>query len=312
MAILRDLNYEDTQIEMELALDKYEKADQLKSLDGTLTFRFGNRFPEVKTSCCFLVISEVEELIAQLISLATQQLFYLEYEPLEPDFKMQVSHCGAGKYEEEDRYELTCFLDVRMMGYRGVGLSLVMDVERETVRKFAEDLRKELEAIRAKPNRAVSKKPPQYEDIYAAFITDMNDLKDRAFSVYLVNFSENRFLSGKILTGAFEEDVETSKAVFKFAGIDPGSYLKIDWGHRFMLDFVIWYEIDLINEDGETFKYNFSIPRSDCMNESKWSHIPFLNQRGLLITLKARWDEKSIDEIIETLDEKPKVFELQG
>jgi len=86
------------------------------------------------------------------------------------------------------------------------------------------------------------------------FIAFVMDKKDYNFYVHLVNNSPMNFQAVKVFTGGFSSNedglLETSKVVREEGPMTACSTLQIDQSHWDELDFLIWYHLDLLDEEG--------------------------------------------------------------
>lgn len=136
------------------------------------------------------------------------------------------------------------------------------------------------------------------------FLLLTEDQKGMYF-VFLVNPTDRKYVSNKKLTGAFtsmgDDLLETSKAVFELPELLPNSYIQIDdidWRER---DFTIWYQLDLTSEGGSKVYLTGSVPKYLSAVEKKLiAHS--INKEGWVLGLIERSEDKSIDEIVKTMN----------
>jgi hypothetical protein len=133
----------------------------------------------------------------------------------------------------------------------------------------------------------------------------LNTDGDGMYYVFLVNPTNKKYENVKKLTGAFtsidNDLLETSKAVFILPELQPNSYIQIDdidWRER---DFTIWYQLDLISEDGTKMYLKGSVPK--YLDKEEKELIAYgVNKEGWALDLIKRANDDSIDEIIKTMN----------
>lgn len=153
---------------------------------------------------------------------------------------------------------------------------------------------------------SLSKDSESFIKPLAGFIIDD---ENGIFQVYLINPSKKKYSQVIKLTGGFSGDddglIETSK-VFKELGPLPSeSVLKIDESDLDELDFVIWYHLDLIDDNNEVIQFRFQLPKYYWWCEDKFEILPILNEKGMKFKPQERNGEL-IKERIKTLNMEPK------
>lgn len=126
------------------------------------------------------------------------------------------------------------------------------------------------------------------------------------YDVYLINPTDIKYTRIKKLTGGFASGddfvVETSKAVFDLPELKPHSFIKIDDIHYTERDYIIWYELDFVLEDKSTIYKKGSIPKYFSEKESLIGYD--FNKEGWISKLIDRPENKSIDDIVKTMNMK--------
>ncbi|MBU6427110.1 hypothetical protein KGQ27_02610 [Patescibacteria group bacterium] len=129
----------------------------------------------------------------------------------------------------------------------------------------------------------------------------------RLIDVYLINNTKINFPSVKVLTGAFcsmdDDLMKTGEAVTGPFQLPTKSILKIGASDMGELDYVVWFNIDLIDEKNALHTLSCRIPKYDHNKEM----IPLLNVPAVKLELRKRSDE-SIDEYVKTHDLQPKYY----
>ena len=123
--------------------------------------------------------------------------------------------------------------------------------------------------------------------------------------VYLVNDTGAHFRSVMVLTGAFASDddtvIETGKRVTEKEDLQPHSVREIGKADTGELDYVVWYDLDMTDSNGNINQYQFSLPK--YRNAKEKTYIPLLERQGHRIDLKPR-PGASIDDWVATHDMK--------
>ena len=126
------------------------------------------------------------------------------------------------------------------------------------------------------------------------------------YDVYLVNPTDIKYKGVKKLTGGFASGddvvIETSKAVSDLPKLNPHSFFKMDNIHWTERDFVIWYELDFILEDGSKIYKKGGISKYYSDKESLIGYN--FNKEGWIENLIDRPKNESIDEIVKTMNMK--------
>lgn len=138
-------------------------------------------------------------------------------------------------------------------------------------------------------------------------LTKNGDLYD----VFLVNPTDIKYTSIKELTGGFASDesvlIETGKTVSDLPELKPHSFIKIDDIHWTERDYIIWYELDFVLEDGNIIYKRGSVPKYHLEKETPIKYG--LNKDGwILKKLINRPENKSIDEIVKTINMKSRII----
>ena len=151
MAKIRDRDFEDTGVELEITLSPSEFYDKpAEWVSARLVFRFGENYPDISIKRDCQEIQDIEHLIDQIRRLTRDEISRVDFSPLEPDYHLVIKHCRRGKYEKEDNYSLYCLIDSagsRGGAYHGVGPALEMFVCREDLNQFTDELENELKKI---------------------------------------------------------------------------------------------------------------------------------------------------------------------
>ena len=126
---------------------------------------------------------------------------------------------------------------------------------------------------------------------FAAFIKNE---QDHHCKIYLVNPTNQKYARVVNLTGAFSTDdgdlVETNMVMREIGELPEHSYKLLEEGESYNLDFVIWYHIDLYNEQSpeKPEKAWFDLPKYGRGYNDTISYLPVLNTKGMIIELKNR------------------------
>lgn len=141
-------------------------------------------------------------------------------------------------------------------------------------------------------------------ELFLAFIPNGEELYD----VFLVNPTDVLYQHVKKLTGGYasygdDELSELGRSVWDLPSLDSHSYIKIgDLSVWFELDYVIWYYLDLVSSSGIKKYVRGSIPKYITSTyRDKKTLIPELGKEGIVLELKDREDNKSIEEVVKTL-----------
>ncbi len=126
------------------------------------------------------------------------------------------------------------------------------------------------------------------------------------YDVFLINPTDIKYPGIKKLTGGYASGddfvIETGKAVFDLPELKPHSFIKIDDIHYIERDYIIWYELDFLLEDGSKIYKKGSISKYYL---DKASLIEYnFNKEGWIENLIDRPENKSIDEIVKTMNMK--------
>lgn len=153
MAILRDKGYGTYST---VSLSYIVEHSEYYSIPGgewvsvTIAYDFGEKFPVITTQSHGQEIVGVQLLVASIHDLIEGRISTLEFEPLEPDYSLEISHSGRGKFIKENNYHVQSVIDASNTHsgvYCGVGPALVMGVTREEMLQFAQTIQKELDEV---------------------------------------------------------------------------------------------------------------------------------------------------------------------
>lgn len=128
--------------------------------------------------------------------------------------------------------------------------------------------------------------------------------------VYLVNDTDLLFPMVKVLTGAFASDdnnlIETSKLLRPAVELSPHSTIAIGKSDTGELDFIVWYDVDMLDDNGKRYQFRFSLLKHRWQHKS--AQIPLLDKSGYRIDLKAR-EGVSVKEWVQTHDMKSRYLD---
>ena len=156
-----------------------------------------------------------------------------------------------------------------------------------------------------------------HAELYAAMVVSKTELLGGMFpciAVYLINDSDLRYPSVKVLTGAFcsigDDLMETGKGVTEPVVLEGRSSLEIGASDTGELDFIVWYDLDLT--DGETYyrMYRFSLPKTYEWDKYPTVMLPFVGEEGMVLPLMAR-NTGTIDDYVQKKGLAPKYFECK-
>lgn len=137
------------------------------------------------------------------------------------------------------------------------------------------------------------------------FIGFIMDKKTYDFDVCLINNSGDYYKKIKVFTGAYvsvdDDLLETSKVVRDKGQLSPYSAVTIDKSDWDELDYVIWYHIDLVSDNGKISQYWFQLPKYGWGYDENLVRLPIIAKQGMIIELEKR-DGEPITEEIKTID----------
>ena len=131
--------------ELELSFSASEHySDQISWVKAKVAFRFWSGFPETAIERSGQDFSDVERLIHDLRGVVKENK-PVDFYPMEPDYHISVVRDG-------DSYEITVTLDAtgsQTTGvYCGVGPTMILPTDGNSLLKFADDLEKELGQVK--------------------------------------------------------------------------------------------------------------------------------------------------------------------
>lgn len=146
--------------------------------------------------------------------------------------------------------------------------------------------------------------PEKDQDLFVAFKMEKSDY---SFTVDLVNNSRWDYDRVIVLTGAFASDddglLETSKVVREAGPLRAFSKIQIDKSDWYELDFVIWFNLDLIpvSPEQEIKRLTFSLPKYGLGYREEL--LPIIDTRAMKISLQSRGPrDPVIKEQVKTMD----------
>jgi len=120
------------------------------------------------------------------------------------------------------------------------------------------------------------------------FIWVTKNTEKYEFYVFLINNTKKKYSKIYLLSGAFMSDgdslIETSKIWKEFGELDLWSNILVDSSDLGELDFVIWYELDCVLDNGEIEKYKFDLHKLSIWTDE----IPEINSVWTIINVKPR------------------------
>lgn len=153
MAILRDKQYgtySKVSLSYRVEHSEYYSPPGGEWISVTIIYDFGEKFPVITTQSHGQEIQDVDSLIMSIHDLVKGNISTFEFEPVEPDYTLEISHFGSGQFVEENYYCVQSVIDagaVHTGVYNGVGPSIVMGVTREELLQFAQTIQKELDEV---------------------------------------------------------------------------------------------------------------------------------------------------------------------
>lgn len=140
------------------------------------------------------------------------------------------------------------------------------------------------------------------------FIGFIRNEEKNTYEIHLVNPTDTVFVRVNSLTGAFASDedgvLDTSRAVKEKGPLKSHSGLLLEQSYLGGLDFVIWYYLDLYQENiYEPMKLSFNLPK---YNHHQNDYLPVLKQNGMVIKLTER------RAYTETIEEEIKHMDMKG
>jgi len=163
----------------------------------------------------------------------------------------------------------------------------------------------------------ITKKKYEKNNFKNIFVALIINKENSTYEIYLVNQTNKNYSRVVGLTGAYmtcdEDLIQTSQAVKEIGDLPSHSFVFLEGADLGGLDFVIWYELDLYNEEDKRKPEmtRFSLPKYSWIFEKEMLALPILNTKGLRIELGERSEHETIEEMIEHMDIKPKVYKYR-
>jgi len=152
MANLKDRNYTENQIALEIIIRKseYHAPDGISDwVHADLAFDFGERFQRLIADSDGQSIDDIEKLITLIRAVTNGQRQDFDFSPFEPDYNLRIRVLRGGKYVPPDDFECDCMIDIAgKSGYCGSGPAIKLNPDREALIKFADGLKLELAVVR--------------------------------------------------------------------------------------------------------------------------------------------------------------------
>jgi len=133
----------------------------------------------------------------------------------------------------------------------------------------------------------------------------------RKIHIYLVNNTDTAYPKIKRLTGAFssmdDDLMETGKRMTDMAALAAHSFAEVEGSDTGELNFVVWYSLDMTDENGTYVQYGFTLPKPYHWEKYDQLQLPGCDT-VLILPLSQRTGD-TIEDYVRDKGLAPKYFE---